>query len=124
LSEEFKNFEERPKYFTKDDLVKGPKKFVFQINPENIKYIESMSYQEKQDLINELIILHKLSVKEQQKTNSNLVLIKKLKIIFVALLVGIPILFYTVSMSLHYTQASYTDMQKNFERYTNYIKLY
>ncbi len=32
---------------------------MFQIDPDNIAFIESMTYQEKQDLINQLIYEHR-----------------------------------------------------------------
>lgn len=112
-SENFKNIQKR---FDKDDLIQNPKKFVFQIAPENVEYVESLEYYEKQELINYLISLYKNGLLEnEQKKISNL-LIKKIIIITIAILLGIPLLFYLVNMSFSLTKSSYTDMQSNFQR--------
>jgi len=117
LTESFKNFETRkPKYFSEDDIVQGPKKFVFQIHPENVKFIESLSYQEKQDFINHLIAQSREEINEEYKHKEYFKWIKKAFTIAMTILIGIPMLFYFTNISLKATKTNYSEMQKNFEK--------
>ena len=116
MDQDFRNLNRKPKYFSKDDIVQGPKKFVFQLYPENAKYIESLSYQEKQDLVNGLITRHIGEKRGEQKKEDLAGWIKKVVIASLLILVGIPLLLYLANVSLHFTKNSYSDMQNNFEK--------
>jgi phospholipid N-methyltransferase len=105
-----------PKHLDNEDIVRKNKKFVFQIYPENIKFIESFSYQEKHDFINQLISEYresKIFALEQEKLHSKA---KNLLIIILAVIIGIPLLLYIINVSLDLTKASYYDMQTKFEK--------
>lgn len=116
LTESFNKFEKKSKYFSEDDIVQGPKKFVFQIYPDNVKFIETLSYQEKQDLINYLISKSRQEINEERKYKTYLRLIKKIFTFLLVAIIGIPLFLYFASVSLDLTKASYSEMQKNFEK--------
>jgi len=117
LTESSNNFKvKKSKYFSEDDIVQGPKKFVFQIYPENVKFIETLSYQEKQDFINHLISESRNEINEKYKYKQHFNWVKNAIIIVVLILVGIPLLFYLASISLNVTKTNYSEMQSNFEK--------
>ena len=117
LTESSNNFKvKKSKYFSEDDIVQGPKKFVFQIYPENVKFIESLSYQEKQDLINHLISESRNEINEKYKYKQHFNWVKKAIITVILILIGIPLLFYLASISLNVTKTNYSEMQSNFEK--------
>ncbi|OGH95681.1 MAG: hypothetical protein A2104_05920 [Candidatus Melainabacteria bacterium GWF2_32_7] len=117
MTESSNNFKvKKSKYFSEDDIVQGPKKFVFQIYPENVKFIESLSYQEKQDLINHLISESRNEINEKYKYKQHFNWVKKAIITVILILIGIPLLFYLASISLNVTKTNYSEMQSNFEK--------
>lgn len=116
LTESFKNFDTKPKYFSDDDILHGPKKFVFQIYPENIKFIESLSYQEKQDFINHLISESRREITGERTYNGYFRWFKKILGFTLAVLIGIPLLLYMANISLDLTKSNYSEMQRNFEK--------
>ncbi len=97
-----------------DDINKS-KKFVFHIASEHIDFIESLSFQEKHNLINYLItdyrnnnLLNKKTIDPEK--------IKKGIIIIITILVGIPLIFFLINTSLSLTMSGYLEMQRNFEK--------
>lgn len=101
---------------TEEENGQKTKKFVFQIYPENIKYIESLSYQEKQDLINTLIMNYKLYQSKEDQTESVLGNIKKIIMNILIIIIGIPLLLYLFNVSLDLTKSNYLEMQRKFEK--------
>lgn len=93
-----------------------PKKFVFLIEPENIQFIESLSYQDKQDVINELISNYQNNRSYSEKTEADSEWLKKFIAFAIAVVVGIPLLLVLLSFSLNLTKDSYMYMQTNFEK--------
>lgn len=96
------------------------KKFVFMIYPENIKKIENLSYDEKNNLINVLISEYfnaknnnQVSLLKLESTKNNF---KKTLL----LAVGIPLILIIITLSLHFTQKSYLDMQTKFQKLYNF----
>ena len=92
------------------------KKFVFQVYSDNVDFIESLSYQEKNDLANQLFNDYRISSVINQKFNRSINIAKKSVAIFLAVVIGIPLLIYLVSISLDFTKSSYFKMQQNFEK--------
>jgi len=92
------------------------KKFVFQVNTENIDFVERLSYQEKNDLINYLIKNYRFANASQKKKTEESAFIKKCVIIFLAITVGLPLIIYLTGLSFSLTKTNYTYMQKNFEK--------
>jgi len=96
--------------------IQKSKKFVFQIYPENIDYIESLSHEEKQYIINYLIQLHRDNQLHNYKIEKEGRTLKKIIFIIVCILIGVPLLFFLIGISLDLTRSSYYSMQKNFEK--------
>lgn len=92
------------------------KKFVFRVYSDNVDFIESLSYQEKNDLVNQLFNDYRISSVINQKFNRSINIAKKSVFIFLAVVMGIPMIIYLASISLDFTKASYVEMQQNFEK--------
>lgn len=110
------NYHNQEHFSGSDAEIPKTKKFVFQIEPENINFVEGLSYQEKNDLVNYLLANYKLSSYYNRKKGENIKFAKKAAWIFLAVAVGIPLIIYISSISLKMTKHSYVDMQKNFEK--------
>ena len=107
---------EYSKKFGNQDIVEKPKKFVFQIFPENIDYIESLTYQEKQDFINGLISEYRDRENKYYQDEADYSRLKKIIIYALSIIVGIPLLLIMINFSLDITKNSYLDMQRKFEK--------
>jgi len=103
-------------YSDADSETQKSKKFVFQVYPDNIEFIETLSYQEKNDLVNQLFDDYRISSIINKKFNRSISIAKKSVIIFFACVIGIPLILYLTSVSLDFTKYSYSEMQKNFEK--------
>jgi hypothetical protein len=103
---QFENLQEREKR----------KKFVFQINPENIEYIEEMAYDEKNDLINQLLNEHKIYSHKKKKEEEILNWIKKIALILLMTAIGIPVFVKIIGISLDMTVESYQEIRTKFEK--------
>jgi len=112
MQEQVKNFNN----YDSENKVQSTKKFVFQIYSDNIEFIETLSYQEKNDLINYLVSEYQVSSNSNKKFNSGFNLAGKITLIILAFAVGIPLLFYILGVSFDLTKASYYSMQQNFEK--------
>lgn len=102
-----------------DKLVgekKKPKKFVFQINSENVSFIESLSYQDKHYLINQLISGYQNNESSNNQVKNESLWLKKFIAFAVVIVIGVPLLLLLLSFSLTQTKNSYLYMQKNFEK--------
>ena len=92
------------------------KKFVFVIKPENVKFIESLSYQDKQDIVNQLISKYRNNEQHNSQSNEETLWLKKFIAFATAIIIGIPLLLILLSYSLNLTKNSYLYMQTNFEK--------
>lgn len=92
------------------------KKFVFQVYPNNVEFVETLSYQEKNDLINYLLNDYKNYSVYKQKYSKDVDFIKKIVAVVLAIIVGVPLLVYLAGVSFELTNHSYENMQKNFEK--------
>ncbi|MFH0703032.1 MAG: hypothetical protein V2B14_05790 [bacterium] len=101
---------------SKENTIQNPKKFVFKIYPENIKYIESLSYQEKQDFINILIKNHRENKHLNYESSQFIKNFVKVIALVIFIIIGIPLLLFLINASLNMTKSSYMDMQRNFEK--------
>ncbi len=110
---------EQDKIFNKnieENEIQKSKKFVFQISHDNVEFIETLSYQEKNDLVNYLLEDYRATAIEDKKNNADVKLVKKIVAIVIAVIVGIPLVFYLTGVALDLTKNSYFYMQKNFEK--------
>lgn len=110
------NYNNQENLISADHETQSSKKFVFQLHSENKDFIERLTYQQKNDLVNYLIHNYRLTSYNDQMLKKNINAAKKAAIIFLAIVVGIPLIIYVASISLSLTKSSYVDMQKNFEK--------
>lgn len=92
------------------------KKFVFIIYPENIPEVEKLSYDEKNQVINDLLNEYFNDKNKNKLSSLKLENTKNILKKTVITLVAIPLILTLISMSLHFTKKSYLDMQNKFEK--------
>ena len=100
-------------------IERRTKKFVFQVYSDNIDYLESVSYDEKNEIINKLLNEHRVHLEKREKNRKLTGFIKKTVIILVLILAGVPLTLTFINYCFNATVNSYTKMQKNFERLFN-----
>ncbi len=98
-----------------DDINKS-KKFVFHIDNEHIDFIESLSFQEKHNLINYLITDYRRNSNVLGQQTFDFKKLKKGIIIAIIILAGVPLLLFLTNISLSLTKSGYLEMQRNFEK--------
>lgn len=111
MTEFFENFKQN---LTEDSNVIKPKKFVFQIYPENIEYIENLSFEEKNDLINNMINEYRNRKDEDYTKEQRIKIFKSIFITFLTIIVAVPLIIFLINASFTVTKSSYGEMQKNF----------
>jgi len=120
LDEYFKDIEKQKVYIPDSgDSKDKPKKFVFQIYPENIGYIDSLSYEEKHVLINQLISDYRENSLKKNFSHTKNKKYSKLIISTVVILLMIPVILLIINISLKLTNSNYRIYQGNFEKLFN-----
>jgi len=92
------------------------KKFVFTVKEDNVSFVEGLSYEKKNDLINKLLKQHRSQTFQTMENKDFFNKVKKTVIIILAILVGIPLSIATINFLYDSTVNSYAQMEKNFER--------
>lgn len=92
------------------------KKFVFQIDAENIDFVESLSYQEKQEVINQLLYDYQNNQTQNYNVELEKVKIKKLITIGLLIVLGIPLMFTLLNVSWQASRSNNMNMQSNFQK--------
>ena len=93
----------------------GKKKYVVTIYQENIETIDSMSIQERNDVINDIISLHKDNVNEKKHKQNIIKFLIYGIVCFLILLFIAPFTLWLINYSFTTTQNNYNEMQNNFE---------
>ena len=121
LAEYFKNFEKQKTYLGNiQENEEKPKKFVFQIYPENIDYVDSLSYEEKHDLINQLLTNYREGFYTEDNSETKTQKLTKTLTVIIILLIAIPVLLFFLNISLDMTKNNYRIFQGNFEKLFRY----
>ncbi len=95
------------------------KKFVFQVYDENIDFVEPMTSEQKNNLINHLIYLHRIEEIKGKKRNNLVNIYKNIALTIVLIMIGIPLLLFLINFSFDLTVNNYSDMEKNFQKLFN-----
>jgi hypothetical protein len=119
LAEYFKNFEKQNAYSGNIQEEEKPKKFVFQIYPENIDYVDSLSYEEKHELINQLLSNYRESFYPNNRPQINTERLTKTVTAIVIFSIAIPLFLFLLNVSLDITRSNYRIFQGNFEKLFN-----
>ncbi|MEA3378829.1 MAG: hypothetical protein U9Q69_04270, partial [Nanoarchaeota archaeon] len=80
------------------------------------EYVESLAYEKKNNLINQLLDNHKFYSIEKEKNDDLIKLLKKIAITLLLIFICIPLFFMLVNFSFDVTQNSYSKMERNFEK--------
>lgn len=92
------------------------KKFVINVYDDNIEFVDNLSSKEKNDIINQLLAEYQIKNTKSKKLNKIKNEVISYTLIFLALVIGIPLLIKLTAISIKLTKSSYTEMQKNFEK--------
>lgn len=95
---------------------KNYKKYVFRIQQEYTAFLDALSYDEKNKIINKSL---KEIIANQSSEKRKMIFkeaVRHLIIILVTLIIGIPLTFKIVNFSIKSTLKSYKYMQVNFEK--------
>jgi ATP-dependent Zn protease len=111
LERNFKKFK-----ITSNETEIKSKKFVFQINPENIKFVDSLSYEDKNIIINQLITNYKDGTYTSNKPQTSTMILKYVISISVIFIILIPVLFFLLNSSMNATKTNYKMYQGGFEK--------
>lgn len=112
--------EENEKYeildnYRKQLLKDGYKKYVITIKKEFVPLIDSMSVEERNETINEIIAIHSDNVNEKQQIKQITKGVVIGVISLIALIFFIPCVIALINLSFNLTQNNYAEMQNNFE---------
>ena len=96
--------------------VEGYKKYIVYIDPENEEYINSLSVQERKDIINSILHGEDLKARKKKKEEQKKDLLIQTIIVFLCIIVGFPMLYKFTNYCLTATINSYREAQTNFEK--------
>lgn len=92
------------------------KKYVIYITPNNIDYVDSLSIDDRTELINNVIYeSHNSDVKNKQLKERQKYL-KHLIVVCITVIISFPILFFAVNKSLQASISNYQQSQQNFQK--------
>ncbi len=116
--------EETDKIRKEVEKLRNTKKYVIYVNEENINFIDSLSIEERKEIIND--ILHEqdayFAAKKRQKQRK--IFLLNVLIICITFVIGFPIMFMVVNKAMQATIQNYSSSRKNFEKlYRNEGKL-
>lgn len=92
------------------------KKFVIYIDPENIKYMESLSNTEKKEVINKILKEQNLLTKEEIERRAKTKYFKHAMLACFTFIVFFPLMFIAVNKSLESTISNYQKTKGTFSR--------
>jgi len=95
------------------------KKFVFNVDQENVSFVESLSYEQKNELINKLLTDYQDFSAKEEKGKNLIAFFKKIVIFLFIALIGTPLFIMSVNFFFDHTLNSYSQMERNFERLFN-----
>lgn len=92
------------------------KKYVIYITPNNIDYVDSLSIDDRTELINNVLCeSHNSDIKNKQLKERQKYL-KHLIVVCITVIISFPILFFAVNKSLQASISNYQQSQQNFQK--------
>ena len=98
-----------------DIKVAGFKKYVVDIDNQYVDLIDSMSVEERNEVINEIISLHNDNLNEKKQAKTIFKLIGMIIVSLIVLLFAAPGVFWVINKSFTLTKNNYSEMQNHFE---------
>lgn len=90
------------------------KKYVIYIDPENVDFIENLSLNDRKILINKILRDQDDLIAAQKRVEQRKIFLRHVIISTLTFIIGFPILFALVNISMDATINSYKQSQKNF----------
>ncbi len=98
-----------------DDTTSKSKKYVIYVEPENIDYVESLSVEERKNVINKILNEQNAYAKRQKEIDGQIRFFKHAMVVTVTVLIGFPTLFFLVNNSMIISMNNYHQAQRNFK---------
>jgi len=114
MRESFRSSKKQQK-FSDEDLIPKSKKFVFHIYPENVRYVDSLSFQERHDIVNELLIKYRETGFKNLIPSKYIDMALKGLIIGILIAVFIPLTIFLAKSTIDMSKSTNLDMQRKFE---------
>lgn len=95
------------------------KKFVIQIDNDNVDYFESFSPTERQELINKFLSLEQIKSRSDYRKKRIKEYLVHLAIVIVTIFVFLPFFYYSINKLVLLTLENYKQTQINFEKLYN-----
>lgn len=92
------------------------KKYVIYIDPENIEFIEHLSINDRKKVVNDILKEQDARIAKQIKIEAHKKFLKHLLVASITFIIGFPLLFYVVNVSMELTIENYKQAQKNFTK--------
>ncbi|MBR1908175.1 hypothetical protein IJ818_04480 [bacterium] len=92
------------------------KKYVVYITPNNVDYVDSLSIDERTELINNIIFEKQENNKKSKLLKVRQNYFKHLIVVCLTVIISFPVLFYAVNKSLQATINNYQQSQENFQK--------
>lgn len=93
----------------------GEKKYIITIREEYVNLIDSMSIEERNETINDIISVHNDNINEQKQKKRITKITIGIIVGFLLLLFLAPFTLWLINYSFTMTQNNYSEMQNNFE---------
>lgn len=107
----------KPKEKTvKDKIDSNAKKYVVYIDPNNVDFMESLSQNERRDVINKILKEQNELSLEQRENNKKLDFLKHALLACFTFILFFPIMFIGVNKALESTITNYQQAKQNFGR--------
>lgn len=95
------------------------KKFVIQIDGDNVDYFESFSPTERQELINKFLSLEQIKSRSDYRKKRLKECLIHLAIVMVTIFVFLPLFYFSINKLVLLTLENYKQTQMNFEKLYN-----
>lgn len=99
-----------------EKIDKNAKKYVIYIDSDNIDFIESLSMDERRDVINRILKEQNEFIQKRKKREAREMLVKNVLIMVLTFIVSFPIIFFVVNKSTELTVLNYKRAKDNFSK--------
>lgn len=96
--------------------VEGYKKYIVYIDPDNENYMNSLTLQERKDIINSILHGENLRAKRLKEAQKKKEFVIQTIIVALCIIIGFPLLYKLTNFCLTATINSYKEAQTNFEK--------
>lgn len=99
-----------------EKIDKNAKKYVVYIDSDNLDFIESLSMDERRNIINKILKEQNAFIQKRKKQEARERLVKNVLIMVLTFIVSFPIIFFIVNKSTELTILNYKRAKDNFSK--------